>query len=579
MEQQRLFLILMLGMISVMMYFEWQKDYGPQPQTEITQSGTTGSDLPQTAPSQTSIIDEGMPVPQSGPSVSAAPTPSTATTGTSTTSLGKIITVETDVMRVQIDTQGGSVKVVDLVKYPVSVDEPDHAFRLMDVSKERNFNAQNGFHISKNDSQLRAMTPTPKTVYVTAQDHYSMDGENLVVDLTWSNRMGMTFVQRYTFTKGSYAIDLTHEVVNGTGRAWSGHSYVRLERTPSESEGGLSMLPTYTGAVYYSPKNKYDKIDFDDIEDSKKPGQKGYFDAINSEFAGGWIAMIEHYFVGAFVPPKDDVYRYFTHKPSGGNRYWIGMMSTEKTIPAGQKQATSLQFYVGPKIQKDLEALAPGLELSVDYGWLTFISKPLFWLLDWIHSYIGNWGWAIILLTILIKLAFYKLSEASYKSMARMKKLAPRMKQISERYADDRQRKGQAIMEMYKKEKVNPLGGCLPILIQIPVFIALYYVLLESVELRQAPWAFWLNDLSIKDPYFVLPILMGASMFFQQKLNPPPPDPMQAKMMMMLPFVFTVLFLFFPSGLVLYWVVNNLLSIAQQYYITRVVMSETRARD
>ena len=440
-------------------------------------------------------------------------------------------------------------------------------------------NAQHGFHISRRDDRLKSLTPNSKTIFTSASDHYKLEGDQLMVDLNWTNAAGMTFTKRFTFKRGSYSIDLNHRIHNPSTLTWTGHSFVRLERSPPMDEGGnLMMLPTYTGPVYYSPENKYDKVDFDDIDDSLNPGQKGYLDAINSEFAGGWIAMIEHYFVGAFIPPKDDVYRYFTHKPvRNGNRYWIGMMSTEKTIKPGETLDTNLNLYVGPKIQKDLEALAPGLELSVDYGWLTFLSKPLFWLLDKIHSLVGNWGWSIILLTLVIKLVFYKLSETSYKSMARMKKLAPRMKQINDRYADDRQRKGQAIMELYKKEKVNPMGGCLPILIQIPVFIALYYVLLESVELRQAPWILWLNDLSIKDPYFVLPLIMGASMFFQQKLNPPPPDPMQAKMMMMLPFVFTVLFLFFPSGLVLYWVVNNVLSIAQQWYITRVVMDEKKA--
>ncbi len=578
MEQQRIFLILLLGMLTVMMYFQWQEDYAPKPATTVSQSGTSATDLPPTpGQRQDAGDDSAMPVPttQSGPeTVTSQPGPE-ATTTTS----GKIISVETDVYKILIDTQGGTIKQVDLVKYPVSVEQPDMPFRLMDTSRERNFNAQQGFHISRNDPQLKSLTPTSSTVYSTSQDSYTMDGDELVVDLNWTNKLGMTFTERFKFTRASYAIEVSHEINNPTDLTWTGHSFVRLERSPSEDEGGgLEMLPTYTGAVYYSPENKYDKVDFDDIDDSRAPGQKGYFDAINSEFPGGWIAMIEHYFVGAFVPPKDDVYRYFTHRKSN-SRYWIGMMSTEKTIKPREKLTTSLQLYIGPKIQKDLEVLAPGLELSVDFGWLTFLSKPLFWLLDMIHSFVGNWGWSIILLTLLIKLVFYKLSETSYKSMARMKKLAPRMKQISERYADDRQRKGQAIMELYKKEKVNPMGGCLPILIQIPVFIALYYVLLESVELRQAPFMFWLNDLSLKDPYFVLPLIMGASMFFQQKLNPPPPDPMQAKMMMMLPFVFTVLFLFFPSGLVLYWVVNNLLSIAQQWYITRVVMDEKRARD
>ncbi len=578
MEQQRLFLILLLGMISVLMYFEWQKDYGPQPVAAITsQTGQTDlSGLPTPTTQVGSTDESGMPIPQtSTDSTQANQSVQQQIVNATTQSKGKLITIESDVLRVKIDTQGGGVQLVDLLKYPVSIEEKDTPFRLMDISPQRNFNAQHGFFISNNDSKLKSITPTSKTVYNARQDTYSLDGDELVVDLDWTNQEGITFTKRFKFTRGSYSIEVSHQIKNLSSVTWTGHSFVRLERVPPESNNGLAMLPTYTGPVFYSPEKKYDKIDFDEIDDSLEPNQKGTLDAINMEFAGGWIAMIEHYFVGAFIPPKDDVYRYFTHKPSrSGNKYWIGMMSTAKTVNPGETLTTNLQLYVGPKIQKDLEVLAPGLELSVDYGWLTVISKPLFWLLDFIHGFVGNWGWAIILLTLTIKLVFYKLSETSYKSMARMKKLAPRMKQISDRYADDRQRKGQAIMEMYKKEKVNPMGGCLPILVQIPVFIALYYVLLESVELRQAPWIFWFQDLSIKDPYFVLPVLMGASMLFQQKLNPPPPDPMQAKMMMMLPFVFTVLFLFFPSGLVLYWVVNNVLSIAQQWYITRIVMDE-----
>ncbi len=581
MEQQRIFLILLLGMISVMMYFEWQKDYGPKdPATMITrsQNGTSAIDLPPTPaqPAQAQNGDVSMPVPQSQAAGSGE-------TGTESqvvlpVTKGKFITVETDVFRLKIDTQGGGIKQLDLLKYPVSIEEPDHPFRLMDISSTRDFNAQQGFHIAKNDPQLKALTPTAKTVFTTSQDVYRLEGDELVVALNWTNKLGMIFTERFKFTRGNYDIKITHEINNPTNVTWVGHSFVRLERTPPKKKGGgLGRLPTYTGPVYYSPENKYEKVKFDDIDDSLKPGQKGYLDAINREFSGGWIAMIEHYFVGAFIPPKGDVYRYFTHKRNG-NLYWIGIMSTEKTVKPNEDLKTSLQLYVGPKIQKDLAVIAPGLELSIDFGWLTVISKPLFWLLDKIHSFIGNWGWSIILLTLSIKLAFYKLSETSYKSMARMKKLAPRMKQISERYADDRQRKGQAIMEMYKKEKVNPLGGCLPILVQIPVFIALYYVLLESVELRQAPFMFWLQDLSVKDPYFVLPLIMGAAMFVQQRLNPPPPDPLQAKMMMLLPFVFTVMFLFFPSGLVLYWVVNNLLSITQQWYITRVVMADKKTK-
>ena len=326
--------------------------------------------------------------------------------------------------------------------------------------------------------------------------------------------------------------------------------------------------------AYYSPDEKYQKVKFSKIDDAS-PQNSSKYDAINRQFAGGWAAMIEHYFVGAWIPPKDAVYRYFTGRLDD-NRYLIGLMSPKQVVPAKGNVQVSADLFVGPKLIKALDKVAPGLDLSVDYGYMSFISKPLFKVLSWIHGVVGNWGWSIILLTLFIKLAFYKLSETSYKSMANMRKLQPRLAAIKQRFGDDKQKYQQAMMEMYKKEKINPLGGCLPILIQIPVFIALYYMLLESVELRQASWIFWIKDLSVKDPFFVLPIIMGISMLAQQKLNPTPVDPMQAKIMMALPVVFTFLFLFFPSGLVLYWVVNNLLSIAQQWYITRVVIKESK---
>ena len=573
MEQQRLFLILLLGFISFMMYQAWQEDYGPKPAPVRTQTETAG--LPGTNEQPVPAANNEMPVPnaQGG---TQSPQAQAEETAPARPSSGKLITVTTDVYKIEIDTQGGDIKKIDLLQYPVSVEQPDMPYRLMDKSGDRNFTAQNGFHVT--GVALANNTPSRQSVYQTSKDEFRLiSGEKSIdVDLVWRNAQGVEFVIRYTFTAGSYDIGVTHEINNKSNQPWTGHSYVRLERTPPESSGGLAMMPTYTGAVFYSPDKKYDKIDFDEIDGSRDEG-KGFFDAINREFAGGWIAFIEHYFVAAFIPPKDDIYRYFTHKPTAsGKRYWIGLMSVERNVQPNQSSKTNLQMYAGPKIQDDLEKLAPGLELSVDYGWLTFLSKPIFWLMKQIHNFVGNWGWSIIFLTLLIKLAFYKLSEASYKSMARMKKLTPRMQQINERYADDRQRKGQAMMELYKKEKVNPLGGCLPILIQIPVFIALYYVLLESVELRQAPWILWINDLSIKDPYFVLPIIMGVSMIAQQRLNPTPLDPIQAKMMMILPVVFTFMFLFFPSGLVLYWVVNNLLSIAQQWYITKIVIAEKK---
>lgn len=583
MEQQRTFLILLLAAVSVMIYFKWQEEYGPKtPSTVVSQDRTTpSSELPagaeQSTPQETTGDDVAMPVPESQP---GSGTQTQSAHETVAKSESKLIHIETDVFKLAIDTRGGTIREADLLKYPVSEDEPDNPFRLMDVSKDRIFDAQQGFHVA--DKKLKALTPNSSTIFSSAKDSYKMEGDTLTVDLSWTNSVGMTFTERFEFTRGSYSIKITHEIKNPSELTWKGYSFARLERTPKHKKRGLGMLPTYTGPVYYSPENKYNKIKFskiDDIADIKKTGPLDWFgvEGRSNEFAGGWIGMIEHYFVGAYIPKSDEVYRYFTQKPKrDGDLYWIGLMSTQKTVKPKQTLASSIELYVGPKIQKRLEALAPGLELSVDYGWLTFISKPLFWLLNHIHSLLGNWGWAIIVLTLMIKLVFYKLSETSYKSMARMKKLAPRMKQISDRYADDRQRKGQAIMELYKKEKVNPMSGCLPILVQIPVFIALYYMILESVELRQAPWIFWITDLSLKDPYYVLPVLMGISMLATQKLNPAPPDPMQAKMMMALPFVFTVLFLFFPSGLVLYWVVNNVLSMAQQWYITRVVMAEKK---
>jgi len=294
----------------------------------------------------------------------------------------------------------------------------------------------------------------------------------------------------------------------------------------------------------------------------------------NRDLKGGWAAMVQHYFIAAWVPGQEET-NHFYSKSLGDDLYVLGMSSAEQTVPAGSKGDFKSRLYIGPKQQDHLAAVAPHLELTVDYGLLTFIAKPIFWLLKHLHELLGNWGWSIILLTMFIKLAFYKLSAASYRSMANMRRMTPKMAQIRERYGDDRQRMSQAMMELYKKEKINPLGGCLPIVVQIPVFISLYWVLLGSVELRQAGFIFWIHDLSTKDPYYVLPLIMGISMFVQQRLSPAPPDPIQAKVMMALPVVFTLFFAFFPAGLVLYWVVNNVLSITQQWYITKSLEKAT----
>jgi len=412
-------------------------------------------------------------------------------------------------------------------------------------------------------SGLRASVgtePTHHVVYTAEQGSYRMadDADELQVSMIWRSPEGVEVVKRYIFHRGSYAVGLQHEVRNNSTAEWQGRQYRQLQRTQVAETGQSSFIYTYMGGVIYSPEEKYEKISFEDMVDEK----------LDRSITGGWAAMLQHYFLGALIPASAETDRYYTNTLSSA-RYVIGMISPGRTVAPGSSALYETTIFIGPKLQDEMKQVAPGLELTVDYGLLTVLAQPLFWLLKTLHGLLGNWGWAIVCVTILIKLAFYKLSETSYKSMANMRKLAPRMKTLKERYGDDRQKMNQAMMEMYKKEKINPLGGCLPIVVQIPVFIALYWVLLESVELRQAPFILWITDMSSPDPYYILPLLMGATMLIQQKLNPAPLDPIQAKVMMMLPIVFTVFFAFFPSGLVLYWVVNNTLSIAQQWVITR----------
>jgi YidC/Oxa1 family membrane protein insertase len=353
-------------------------------------------------------------------------------------------------------------------------------------------------------------------------------------------------------------VDIEHVLNNRSMSMWSGRQYRQLQRNQAIEAGQSKFIYTYMGGVIYSPEEKYEKIKFEDMQKQ---------DLVRT-ITDGWVAMLQHYFLGALIPDTGSVEHYYT-KALDNARYVIGMVAPARTIAAGDSDVFSTRLYLGPKLQDEMKLVAPGLELTVDYGLLTVLAQPLFWLLKAIHKVIGNWGWSIVLLTLLIKLAFYKLSETSYRSMANMRKLAPRLQSLKERFGDDRQKLNQAMMELYKTEKINPLGGCLPIVVQIPVFIALYWMLLESVELRQAPFILWIQDMSSPDPFYVLPLLMGATMLIQQKLNPAPMDPIQAKVMMALPIVFTVFFAFFPSGLVLYWVVNNTLSIAQQWVITR----------
>ncbi|MGM0552355.1 MAG: membrane protein insertase YidC [Pseudomonadota bacterium] len=472
------------------------------------------------------------------------------------------VSVRTDTLELLIDTQGGTLVRADLLQYPQDLqDDPLVPVRLFD-SRLRGYVAQSGLtHDRVDDQSAEGRAPSHHSLYEVDQDRYELsDGQDtLEVPLRWVSEDGaIEVVKTYTFTRDSHLVEVDYQVKNRSDTPWSGRQYRQLRHGPTPDRESW-WLYTFTGAAYYD--DGYQRERFESFAE----------DPVQARTQGGWVAIIQHYFVSAWIPDDDEVNALYARSVTSdvGEEYLIGLHSETRQIPAGASGDFSTRLWVGPKLQAELSEIAQGLELTADYGIFTFLSKPLFWLLDKIHMVLGNWGWSIVILTILIKLAFFKLSATSYRSMARMRKVAPKLQALKERYKDDKQRMNQALMDLYKKEKINPLGGCLPILVQIPVFIALYWVLLESVELRQAPWWLWIQDLSSRDPYFILPILMGVSMFVQYKLNPPPMDPVQQKIFMALPFVFTVFFAFFPAGLVLYWFTNNLFSIAQQWYITR----------
>ncbi|MBE0509528.1 MAG: membrane protein insertase YidC [Chromatiales bacterium] len=542
MDFQRIILLTALFFTLFMIWQAWQEDYVRPKQAPVeVESALPAQDLP-SAP----VVDSAEPTMRDAPSVQA-PAQSQ-----------QRIRVRTDVYDLEIDGVGGDLRRLDLPKYPVDLKAPEIPVRLM--NDERNFFIAQAALLPAAGTNSPA--PNHHQRFVATQDAYQLaEGEDrLEVRMSWQDDSGVEVDKIYTFHRGQYVIDVDFEVRNHSGQPWQGHVYRQLQRGESQDDSSL-FIYTYTGAVIYSPEEKYEKISFKDIASRD----------LSRSVSGGWSAMIQHYFLGAWIPPQDEISNFYT-KALDGNRYLIGMIGAPKTVEPGQSAHFASQLFAGPKLQDDMRAVAPGLHLTVDYGILTIISAPLFWLLKHIYALVGNWGWAIIFLTLLIKLVFYKLSETSYKSMAHMRKVQPKLKELKERYGDDKQKLNESMMRMYKEEKINPLGGCLPILVQIPVFIALYWMLLESVEMRQAPFMLWIQDLSSPDPWFILPILMGVTMLIQHRLNPTPLDPIQARIMMILPIAFTFFFIFFPAGLVLYWVVNNILSIAQQYYITRYVV-------
>lgn len=456
------------------------------------------------------------------------------------------ITVQTDLLTLEISHKGGTITNAWLNDYPVELGS-EQKFQLLNDQSGELFQAQSGLLPS-------AEMPTHHSTFSANQTHYQMQGDKLVVPLVWKADNGTIVTKNYRFNKGSYVVNTDYQVTNNTNNAVDVTSYTQLVR--NEIDQSNMMMPTYTGGAKYDDQEVYEKIEFDEFNDQPTTTSKG-----------GWMAMIQHYFFVAMIPEAQNTHSY-SAKNNNGKHLLTIVNPAQNIAPGATATLANNALYIGPKEQEIIDNLAPGLDKTVDYGVLFIIAKPLSEVMHWIYSFVQSWGYAIIILTILIKLAFYKLSEKSYRSMAGMRKLSPRLAKLKETYGDDKQKMGQKTMELYKKEKINPAAGCLPILVQIPVFIALYWVLLEMVELRQTP--FWyLLDLSAPDPFYILPLIMGASMFIQQKLNPPPPDPMQAKIMMSLPFVFTIFFIWFPSGLVLYWVVNNILSIAQQWFINK----------
>ncbi len=563
MESQRSLLLITLLFLGFLIWQAWQQDHAPPPPvaTQTPQAETVAATDAKAKDSE-DLPSAAAPQSAGAGSVKEAPAQTQALeTGTK-------IHIVTDVLDIEISTRGGDLIDVKLPTYPVSLEHKDEPFRLLHIDPPP-YVAQSGLihdRIEGIDSAQRA--PTHYADYVAENTEYRLDEgkDTLVVPLVWVGKDGVKVTKTFTFTRGQFYVDVAYKVENGSASDWKAAAYMQLRHGPAKKQAGMVGARSYNGASYYDGE-AYHKLPFDKMEE----------EPLNLTVKSGWVAVMQHYFISAWLPQSSESENLLYSKvirDGGVPAYLIGMRTPSLTIPPGQSGALGSRIYVGPKLQKALAKLYPGLELTSDYGIFTIFAKPLFWMLDKIHAVVGNWGWAIILLTILIKAAFFKLSATSYRSMAKMKKVAPKLQSIKERYPDDKQRQQQAMMELYKTEKINPLGGCLPILIQIPVFIALYWVLQESVELRQAPWILWIKDLSLRDPYYVLPLLMGASMFLQNRLNPPQPDPMMQKMMMTMPIVFTFFFAFFPSGLVLYWVVNNILSIAQQWYITRHIEQE-----
>ena len=542
MDNQRLILFIVFSFSLLLLWEGWQSKYAPQPVT----------------PTATRVPAASTP-PTPGQALNAPP----ATPAQSGLIKGARAVVETDVLRATIDANGGDLRQLQLLKYREAEDK-NQVFTLFEDTQTQPYLAQSGL--------VGQGLPTHRSVFTLNPGTYRLTGGavQLEVPLVWVDpATGVRVEKTYIFKRGSYQVTVKTRVINGGTQAIELTPYYQFTRHAEAPRGSSFFLHTYTGPAFYTDAKKFQKVAFSDIQDGKADFEK--------TADNGWMGLVQHHFVSAWLPEGSVKREYYT-RALGDGLYSAGVILAEGMLAPGQQKTFSVPLYAGPQTQAVLEKTAPGLELARDYGWLKPLAYPIYWVLEKIERLVGNWGWAIIILTILLKLALYPLSAAGYKSMAKMKKLTPRLQQLKETYGDDRAKLHQSMAEMYKTEKINPLGGCLPILIQIPVFIALYWVLLAAVEMRGAPWVGWITDLTAPDPWFILPIIMGVTSVLQVKLNPQPMDPMQAKIMMIMPVAFTVMFVFFPAGLVLYWVVNNILSIAQQWAINKQVEGPAKAK-
>ena len=561
MDTQRIIALIVFVFSGMMLWEAWNKHNHPPvvpPVIATTQAQTP----PINAGSTAAVPTPATPLASAMPPAAASTTP----TAVGAPASGARISVQTDTLAVELDTQGGDIREVTLLKHAARGDA-NRPFRLMQDKVGAYFIAQSGL--------LGAGLPTHQSVWSATQSKYSLDaGDDLRVVLSNRETSGVEITKTYTFKRGSYVIDVRYDIKNHSGAAIAPAAYFQFMRdaNPPEGESAGNMFTgvvTFTGPAVYTDEKKFQKVDFADIDKSKQAHVKDSVD--------GYMAMVQHYFVSAWLPAGKIKREYFTKRVSD-KLYSAGVILAMPPAATGASSTLSMPLYVGPQEQDALEKLAPGLDLVVDYGWLKPLAYPMFAVLSWINAFIGNWGWTIIIFTILLKLVFFPLNQKAGKSMAHMKLLAPKVEALRARYGDDKMKLNQAMMELYKTEKINPLGGCLPILVQMPFLIAMYWVLLGAVELRNAPWIGWLNDLSTPDPFYVLPVIMGASMFIQTKLNPPPPDPVQAKVMLIMPLVFSVMFFFFPAGLVLYWTMQNILGIGQQWYINKTTAEIGKAK-